>query len=150
VTEEKGYEGEVDPMFVNITDMDNIPELHTVPAGEVKLRIIDGGKEFKYSEKKNLNYVIIRLELTEDPGALDVTHMFWIPDKDKMDEKEYIRSISGKTGMRPFYKAFDIDASSGIKFGDDLIGKEGWAIVKDVEDPEYGPSNKITRFVTGS
>ena len=113
-----------------IDEVENAPEPTVAKSGtEQKLRIVS----VRTGEDKNgCDYFMPVFEVPAMPMVKEFSHFMYIPDKDKLSEKQFQRALYA---IKVFVKAFDIDISRPIDYEDDLPGKVGWAIL-GVRDSE--------------
>lgn len=129
--------------IIDLSDQDvmNTPDPIVMDAdSEVQLRIIACDHK---NNKDGNPYILPRMEVIDEPLAKEVTKYLGLPHPG-MDEKQLMRA---KNALKHFFNAFDVPE----KFDpEDLVGMEGWAILGVEESDEYGESNYVKRFVTGS
>ena len=123
-------------------NLNDVKELATVEPGEYNLRITNA--EVKTSEKTGGQFLKIVFDLPDEADSKGIQKVFMFPtdsDDDKVRNNR-LRSV------KLFYEAFDVDYEGAVET-DDLVGLTGWAILAEDEDPEYGTSNFVKRFVAG-
>lgn len=127
-------------------ELENVKEPSAVPANtEAKLRII---RVSKGTDKNGLEYLQPLLEATEFPTSKDFTHFLHLPNQDGMSEKQKARV---GWAFKEFCTAFGFDYTRPFDPEDDWIGLEGWAILGQKNDEQYGPQNFVKKFLgTGS
>jgi len=108
---------------------------------EYKLRII-GCREG--IDKNDLDYFAPLFEVVGAPMVKEFSGFIHVPDKGKMDEKKYQRSLYA---IKVFASCFDIDLSRPVDYKDDLPGLEGWAILGAKTDDTYGEQNTIRKYI---
>lgn len=110
---------------------------------EQKLRIISvrGGT----AGLNNCEYFSPLYEVSDAPMVKEFSDFFWVPDRDKLTEKQYQRSLYA---IKVFAEAFNVDLSRPIDYEDDLPGHKGWAIVGVKRSDEYGEQNTIRKYIT--
>jgi hypothetical protein len=135
--------------MLDLTDMldeiENAQEPTTLKSGsEHKLRIISvrGGT----AGVGDCEYISPVFEVPAEPLAKEFSTFLWIPDKERLSEKQYARALSD---FKKFVKAFNIDISKPLDYEDDLPGHEGWAILGTKNSDEYGEQNTVRTFITG-
>lgn len=132
---------EQEATFINFNDEDAV-ELGTLPGGtEAQLRIMDA--KVGTSQKGSGDFLMIRLEIVNEPYVKDVSHVIMLPDSNQDDKSNNNR----KLGMKQFRTAFDI-APGGFSTNE-LVGRTGWAILAEKDDPEYGKQNRVKNWVVG-
>ncbi len=109
---------------------------------EQKLRIINvnGG----VSDKNNCEWFSPVFEVMDAPLVKEFNTFFWVPDKEKLDPKQYARSLYD---IKVFAKCFGLDLSVAIDYNDDLPGKTGWAILGLKKSEDYGEQNTVKKFI---
>ena len=123
-------------------NLNDVKELATVEPGEYNLRITNA--EVKTSEKTGGQFLKVVFDLPDEADSKGIQKVFMFPtdsDDDKVRNNR-LRSV------KLFYEAFDVDYEGPVET-DDLVGLTGWAILAEDEDPEYGTSNFVKRFVAG-
>lgn len=127
-------------------DTSNAQEPTVVEDGEYKVRITgfrkDGeGNIVRTSEKGN-KFFILTFDIPDEEASKGFSQIFSVPTED-MEPK---RLNSVKWELECLKRAFNLDE---INFST-MIGREGYALLRKVEDPEYGPQNKISKLITGA
>jgi hypothetical protein len=121
-------------------NLNDVKELSTVEPGEYQLRITQC--EVKTSEKTGGQFLKVLFDIPEEADSKGLSKVFMFPtdaDDDKVRNNR-LRSI------KIFYEGFGIDYEGAVET-DDLVGLTGWAILAEDEDPQYGVSNYVKRFV---
>ncbi len=110
---------------------------------EQKLRIVsvNGG----IAGKKDCEYFSPNFEVVDAPLVKGFNQFFWVPDKEKLDPKQYARAL---WDIKVFAECFGIDLSKPLDYEDDLPGLTGWAILGIKKSEEYGEQNNIRKFIT--
>lgn len=119
-------------------NMENIPDEHSVPAGEYQLKLI---KVSQKTSKAGNPMLEVLLGIAEDVDARNIFHYITLPaegDEEGMRNRKLRR-------LKEFLEAFDIDTSGPVDT-DALGGETGFGILKEEEDEEYGTRNTIARF----
>lgn len=125
--------------FLEGMNFDDVVEPKAVAEGEYELRVV----EVKQDNNKNGEpYILPRFEIVGEVGTKSVTRYMALPIA-SMDEE---RRNKAKLGLKRFFEAIQIDASSGVDL-DTLVGESCWAMLGLEEDEEYGEQNFIRRFV---
>lgn len=121
-------------------DLDNVPELAAVPAGEYEVCIIEAGDYVgKESGKQSIRVVF---EIMNESNAQNVYHYISLPNSDD-DEKV---ANSKLRRAKQFLKAFDLSSEDDYA---EWTGRISWALL-DVEDDRNGEArNRITSFIGG-
>lgn len=139
---ENNYEGQ------SILDIDtsDAQEPSCVPDGEYKLRITGFRKDVdgnivRTSEKGN-QYFIVTFDIPEEAMSKGLSKVFSVPTSD-MEPK---RQNAIKWDIECFKRAFNIVE---INFNN-IIGKEGYAILSTSHTETYGDQNEIKKFITGA
>lgn len=129
---------------MGIYDADSLPqpeEIVVLPTDtEAKLRIISADEGL--SNNSGLAWMRFGAELVDHPNAKDVTIFVTFPDANLQEPKKYAGTYKSFDAFR---RAFGI---AGKFQPEDLIGKEGWAILKQKEDGEYGMKNEVKRWTS--
>jgi hypothetical protein len=127
-----------DESFLDLgTNLDDVPDVVTVPGGEYQLQITDLG----ITETEKGKFLIPKFEVVGVSNAKTVSHPLRIPDK-SMDQKDTERR---QRAIKYFYKAFDINTSGPVNFVEQ-IGKTGYAVLDESEDPKYGKQNNVRSY----
>lgn len=117
-----------------------------LPAGtEAKLRIINVRSGI--SEKNDCKWYNVVFDIPEEPLAADFSDFFWELDREHLNSKDYAKALYK---FKSFATAFEIDFSRPFSWEDDLIGKEGWAILGMKKSDEYGDQNTVKKYVSGN
>lgn len=128
-----------------MVDFSDVYEPEIMPAGsEVQVQIIDA----EYREAKNnkeTKMILLRLTVPSNIKAKDINHTLFLVGANDDAKK----ANNKKLALRTFSEAFGIDLSRGFTTRD-LIGSSGWAILDEEDDPTYGKSNRVRRWVTGA
>jgi hypothetical protein len=125
-------------------NLQDVKDLRSVEPGEYKVRLI----EVKQAVSKNLNdYIMARFSLPDVPDAKDFNHIMMLPDNlaggSSGDEK---KSTARLRAIKSFMTALGQDVSGEIDL-DKMAGAEGWALLIEEEDEQYGTQNRIKRFM---
>ena len=124
-------------------EIEDAPEPTVAKAGtEQKLRIISV-REGEAGEG-NCPYFSPVYEVVDAPMVKEFNDFFWVPEKDKLSEKQYQRALYA---IKVFTKCFEIDISRPIDYEDDLPGHVGWVIVGTRKSDEYGEQNTVRRYI---
>ena len=128
--------------FLDI-NLDDVQEPTVVDANsEVQVRVTGAST----GDDKNGNpYILIRLDIPEEPTAKDFTYFLGLPNS-SMDAKKLNNT---KWKLKMFFDAIDEDPS-GLDSADDLVGKTFWAILGVSESDEYGEQNYVKKIVKGA
>jgi len=132
--------------FVDLSsvDLDDVHEETIIPAGtEAKLRIVSFLKD---KNKNNEDYIMPFYEVLDDPYCKEFGDYMALPN-DSMSPKEQNRS---KLRIKTFKDTFDISFSGTLDIKNDIIGKEGWAILGVGKDQDGNEINRIRRYVSGA
>jgi len=114
-----------------------------LPKGtEVKCRIITVREGI--SEKNDCQWYSPVFDVPDEPLAAEFNDFMWDLDANKLTPKDYARALAK---FKQFAAAFGIDYSRPFSWTDDLIGKEGWAILGVKKSDEYGDQNTVKKFV---
>lgn len=124
-------------------NMNDVVEPQAVEEGEYKIRLIecDGIKE----NSSGNPYILPRFEICDQPTSKDFTHYMALPHSG-MDAKQMNKTLAR---LKNFGETFGIDFGRQVDF-DELPGLEGWVILGNKDDEEYGPQNFIKKFITGA
>jgi len=109
---------------------------------EQKLRIINVNTGV--SDKNKCAWFMPMFEVVDAPLVKEFNTFFWVPDKDKLEPKQYARTCYD---IKVFAQCFGVDISVPIDYNDDLPGKEGWAILGIQNSDDYGEQNTIKKFI---
>ena len=119
------------------TNLDDVPELSTVPAGEYELCIED----LRITTSEKGRFLIARFSLEGMENMKTISNPFRLPEAD-MALKDQQRCLRG---LKHFYSAFDIPGDSTMVFAEQ-VGKRGYAMLGEEEDAKYGKQNRINSF----
>lgn len=134
-------------------NFDEVTELEAVPDGEYKVRIIDA--KVGFGQNSGNPYFMVQLDIPAETSARDFNHLIMIP----VEGMEAKKAQNKFRAFKYFAKAFGLDvnalwadisaiADSGTAGPlPDLVGLEAWAMLGTEEDEQYGPKNRIKRFV---
>jgi hypothetical protein len=131
---------EVVESFLDLGDLGDVPDEHTVEDGEHELRLVTFEKR---PGKEKGPFLYTQFEIPDDPLAKVIQHVMMLPSP-KDDERQMMKR---RRAIKAFYTAFKIPTSGEVKF-QDYIGNTGWALLAEQEDKEYGLQNRIRRFVS--
>jgi hypothetical protein len=134
-------------------NFDEVTDLKAVDDGEYKLRIINA--KVGFGKDSGNPYFMVNFELPTESNTKDFNYLIMIP-VEGMEQKK----AEGKfRAFKNFSKAFGLDLpnlwgevralaeSNQAGEIDWLVGAEGWALLATEEDQEYGPKNRIKRFM---
>jgi len=118
----------------------DVPEPQAVAAGEYVIRIIRA--EVKARTKGPGTMLALTFDLPGEGDTKLVNHWLMFPDtaEDEISENRVLRNL------KAFGEAFDVDFEAGIEV-DELLRKEGKAILSVETSDEYGEQNRIKRFL---
>lgn len=132
--------------FLEDVNLNDVVEPHTVPGGEeYRIRIVDIKKDENGELPLNKNgnrYILPTFEIPDEVGAQNFTTYIGLPSND-MSEKD---KNNTKYRIKQFLQCFGFDTPPDDPV--ELIGAEGYAILGEKSDPEYGDQNTIRRFLT--
>lgn len=125
-----------------VDEIENAEEPTIAEGGsEQKLRIIS----VRTGEDKNGDdYFMPVFEIVDMPMGKEFSHFFYVPNKEKLSEKQFARSLYA---IKVFAKCFDIDISRPVDYEDDLPGHQGWAILGTRKSDDYGEQNTIRKYI---
>ncbi len=136
------YEGQ------SILDIDtsSAQEPTVVPDGEYMIRITGFRKDqegniIRTSDKGN-QYFIVTFDIPQEEMSKGLSKVFSVPTSDM--EPKRVNAI--KWDLECFKRAFNL---VDINFNN-MIGKEGYALLKVTNSIEYGEQNEIRKFITGA
>ncbi len=129
------------PGFLDL-DVSGAQELKTFSAGsEVNLRVIDA--DVRTSPKTGGDYLMVYWEPIGEPMYKDINKVFMLPtDNDRPKQAN-----NRKLAIKQFCESHGIALDPAREVSEYMIGAEGWAIVREVDDPEFGTKNEIKAFV---
>ncbi|MDI6785085.1 MAG: hypothetical protein QMD92_00090 [bacterium] len=130
---------EKDESFLDLgIDLDDVPDLSTVPDEDYKLRLVTFEKR---PAKKKGPFLFTEFEIADMPDTKIVRHVLMLPqDSDPIRQQK-----NRQRAIKYFYKAFDIPTSGPIAYAD-YIGNTGWVTLTEETDPTYGKQNRVARF----
>ena len=120
--------------------LDGMTEITTLPDGsEVKVRVanVELKTAKNNSDCKFLNFM---LEAYEEPSADNIYHALFLPGKDAKTPKD---NNKRQNTINNFLEAFDRSLPISLE---DLKGAEAYAVLKLIDDAQYGESNKVKLF----
>jgi len=125
-----------------LDDIEGAEEPTIAEAGEeYKLRIVSVREG---TDKNSLDYFAPLFEVVGAPMVKEFSGFLHIPNKDKMEEKQYRRSLYA---IKIFAECFGLDLSRPVDYEDDLPGLVGWAILGAKTDDTYGEQNTIRKYI---
>lgn len=143
----EGYE-EVEDTLIDC-DVDDAQEPVAVAPGEYKIRITgfvkDGQGRIKRKSDSGNEYFIVSFDIPDEEFSKSFTHIFSIPTK-QLEQEDPKKVNSMKWQLKVLKDAFNLVE---IKFND-MVGREGYALLTLVESDEYGKQNKIKKFIVGA
>jgi len=124
-------------------NLDDVPELETVPAGEYLVRITKAEVKEYNTEKGSGSYLAVSMQIVGEDAAKPVFENIFLPGKD--DDKQ--RRDAKLRKLRKFYEAFAIDYSQGVD-PVDLRGQEGYVYLKVTPaTSDFEEKNEVTRYI---
>ena len=135
--------------LVDYTEMEeeisDAPEPKILPIGvEVKARIVSVNTGV--SDTNDCVWYMPVFDIPDDPMVIEFNDFFWELDREKLDKKQLTR---GMYDFKIFAACFGIDYSKPFSWVDDLPGKEGWMILGQRKDDEFGDKNTVKKYVVG-
>lgn len=134
--------------FLEDVNLNDVVEPRTVSGGEeYRLRILDVKRDDQDNnrlptDKNGYRYLMPIFEIPDEIGARNFNHYIRLPSDD-MSSKE---KNDAKYRIKQFLECFDFDPDNPPEL-DGIGGAEGYAILGERSDPEYGDQNTIRRFV---
>ena len=117
-------------------NLEDVPELKAVAPGEYSLTIINVEEKID----KNGNPGILVMMKIADEEAKSVTTWLSLPgDDDEVEVKN--RKLRN---LKRFLECFSLTLPLEVS---DMVGSEGWAILRLEDDEEYSEQNRIKRFL---
>jgi len=127
--------------FLDI-DYSDAVELKVFSAGsEVNLRIIDA--DVKTSENTGGDYLRVDFEPIGEDMYKDIMHIFMLPTPNDRPKQANNRKLA----IKKFCEAFKITLDPSREVDEYMVGAEGWAIVREEDDAEFGTKNRIKEFI---
>lgn len=121
-------------------------EMGPVDAGEYKVQVLNATyKQADPSAENQWKGISLMLDLPDEVSADVFNHMVWIPDESNQEPKRFARTMSD---FKKFKAAFGF-AETEVFTVEDLKGKTAWAYLTVKDDSEYGPQNRIQRWISG-
>ncbi len=118
----------------------DVREPQPVAAGEYTVRIVRA--EVKPRSNGQGTMLALTFDLPGEGDARLVNHWLMFPDT-ATDEASTNRVLRN---LKAFGEAFDVDFEAGIEV-DELLRKEGKAILSVETSEEYGEQNRVKRFL---
>jgi len=127
--------------FVDLGDLSDVPEQHSVVAGEWRVRGISLEMRKQKPEKGTGSYLMALMEIADDPDSKLITHVMMLPAENDPErtKNQRLRAI------RDFRVAFGLGTSGPLNFSD-FEGAYGYAILVEEEDATYGSQNRVKKF----
>jgi len=120
----------------NLTD---VPDEQIVPAGEYSVKILSA--KAKTSQAGN-PMIEVAIGFPDEVDSRTCFHYITLPSEDDDEGK-----ANGKLRrLREFYDAFGVSYDGPVDL-DLVVGETAYAIIAEEEDEEYGPSNRVKRFL---
>ncbi len=119
-------------------NLDDVPDLTTVPAGEYEVAISDMGTTTTEKGK----YLIVRMEHTKAGSFRDITAPLRVPEE-SMNDKDKARY---QRQHKAFRHCFGIPTAGPLVYNDH-IGKRGWVTLDESDDPKYGKQNNVRQWL---
>lgn len=133
--------------FLEDVNLSNVIEPKTVPSGqEYRLRIVDVKTDDNGNLPLNKNgnrYILPLFEIPDEIGAKSFTTYIGLPSQEMSDKQKN----DALYHINQFLKCFGFDPDSPPDDPTDLIDAEGYAILGEKYDEEYGDKNTIRRFL---
>jgi len=134
--------------FLEDVNFADVVEPRSVSAGEeYRLRIIDVKLDDSGNLPTNKNgdkYILPMFEIPDEVGAKNFTTYLGLPGS-SMSQKQLNEA---KYRISQFLKCFGFDPENPPDDPTELIDNEGYAILGEKFDEEYGDQNTIRRFIT--
>jgi|WetSurMetagenome_2_1015567.scaffolds.fasta_scaffold251296_1 hypothetical protein len=128
----------------------NTPEPKVLPKGkEVKARIIR--VQIGISDKdaySGARWIRFLVDIPDDLMVKEFGFFCWDPLTNKNIADPKIVSHNQDSFNR-ITKCFKIDLTKPFDWETDIVGKTGWIITGQKDDPEYGIQNTVSKFITG-
>lgn len=129
-------------------DLNQVPERAVASEGEHELRIMDvvvHEKEAPHLSDGVSKSLRVRMSVTDDPNAFDITMYYSLPNSDDDDKQTNKKKLRIKHLYNAVGAAYD---SEGIET-ENLPGCGGFAVLNVEEDASgnYGPRNYVKRWV---
>jgi hypothetical protein len=133
--------------FIDLSGVDlteTYPPTVAEAGSEKKLRIVSFMKD---KDKNQKDYIMPFYEIIDDPYSKEFGDYMALPSSE-MSPKEL---NNAKLRLKAFSEAFGIDLTSGtLDVKNDIVGKEGWAILGTGKDQNDEQINRVRRYVTGA
>lgn len=109
---------------------------------EVKARVI--GIREGISDKNDCQWRQVIFDVPDDPMVTEFNDFMWELDKEKLDAKQYQRSLYQ---FQQFAAAFGLDYSRPFDWEGDVVGLEGWLIVGLRTSDDFGEQNTVKKYI---
>lgn len=146
---EEIYQGVADEMGDSILDIDtgDAIEPACVEDGEYKIRITGFKKDksdkiVRTKEETGNKFFIINFEIPQEAASKSFSKFFSVP----VEGMEPKRLNSVKWELECLKRAFGL---AELNFNQ-MIGREGYAILRKTSSEEYGEQNDIVKFIIGA
>jgi len=129
--------------FLDLGNLDDVPDLGTVPDGtEAQLQISSLEVRSQKPEKGTGKFVMATFDIVGEPNTKRISHVMMLPAEGDDEKKRNSRLRA----IRTFYEAFAIPTSGQVNM-EDYVGNTGWAILAEEEDKDYGMQNRVRKFI---
>ena len=126
--------------FLNI-NLDDTKEPTVAEAGEHVVRIAMA--EAKKS-KAGADMLVLTIELPNEVGVGRIFDYLLAPQESDDDNRVYMRKLS----LNRMCECFGYDSTNGGIDTEELIGREGKALISIEDNEEYGEQNRIKRYIS--
>jgi len=134
--------------FLEDVNFNNVVEPRTVAGGEeYRIRIVDIKRDQEDNQKLPTNkngyrYMMPIFEIPEEVGAKNFNSYLPLPSSDLGDKE----NNDMKWRLMQFLQCFGFDPDNPPDL-DEMGGAEGYAILSEKSDPQYGDQNAVRRFI---
>jgi len=126
-------------------DTTDAVEMSAVVEGEYKLSVIKAEwKHPKPESDKEWVGIQMMLDIPDEISADFFSHLHFLPHKSQ-EPKNYQRALGD---LKVFKEAFGFAPDEPFT-PDQLVGREAWAYLTVRDDPQYGRSNQVKKWITG-
>lgn len=125
-------------------NLEDTPELSTVPGNkEYQLKVSSAEMRESGGDKTaGQKYILVRFRIIGEPDTKSVFHNLWLPSEEEDEEMNNLR----KRNWIAFLESLGWDISQGFNY-EELEGQTCWAVLNEEDDPQWGKSNRVVRFL---
>lgn len=116
----------------------------TQPDGQYKLKLVSLKEKTGKDSGKDYLEIYQSIENPKNAPASSVKYMISYDDPEQTDEINAMRALQ----MQRFLKAYEIPFDKFVpEVFDSFKGRTAWAVLKEVDEGEFGMKNQVSRYV---